>query len=780
MDHSERGGRLADLHQDLIRGFERVVALFERSARLERNNNHEGAALKSKVERKAAELNRHLESVRELQLVMPIVAPMKAGKSTLINAIVGYQLLPARANPMTTVPTRIILVEGMALDRPELTIPDSLLSLYDTLERKLLGRLRSGWTVGSIHGYLTDLAERLNRTVLPRLERRYIGAADVHKALARINDEMRLASLALNDDYLSYMLDLPELRTGHLHPFTAGGVRGGQLVIIDTPGPNEHAIAARLGPALERQLHDAHALLVVLDYTQMGSEAAVDIENRLGRHVEVIGKERLYAVVNKVDARKTEDDLSADETRQLVRNTLAISAGQVHEVVANWGLLGSRVLTEQRLLGDRFRHADSEAAIAVLRELNPLEDASELEALLGDTPPVALTRTAERLLVKSQVVPLIEKVIDQLRGDAAPAVMKSALHRYQAAVEELRTSLALERSAAEHDAKEIELQLAKLKSEMEELADHRERLPTVVQLQERFRREIEGFASELEANGHQIIQTVGMESARTEKSNIPLVDQTKSIVRKLFDAVSSNRSVSDEIEFPTLEEATRLKDEIAGAVTAQLRELLDQGRVDLDKLVRRTSVDIVNEQESKVRGLIERAARTLSNAFDVDVKPPPPGIHEQFRVELEDPAERMRVSEEEYEETRTRRIWWTLWIATEEVTVTATRPVKVSVYVVSCTSIERQLRELFDAQIDDMRDSLRAYVGSELTGELTAYYDGLGDYLKGYHDVLTSSLGVHQKSEEQRIDHGKTIRALEAELVTEAETLDDYLCRLTA
>ncbi|MFD8811288.1 dynamin family protein [Streptomyces sp. NPDC059627] len=770
MDHSERGGQLADLHQDLIHGFERVVSLFERSAGLERNNNHEGAALKQKNERKAVELNRHLESVRELQLVMPIVAPMKAGKSTLINAIVGYQLLPARANPMTTVPTRIILVEGMALDRPELSIPDSLLNLYDTLERKLRGRLRSGWTVGSKHGYLMDLAERLNRAVLPRLERRYVGAADVHKALARINDEMRLASLALNDDYLSYMQDLPELRTGHLHPFAAGEARGGQLVLIDTPGPNEHAIAARLGPALERQLHDAHVLLVVLDYTQMGSDAAVDIEKRLGRHIEVIGKERLYAVVNKVDARKTEDDLSTDETRQVVRNTLGISAGQVHEVVANWGLLGSRVLTEQRMTGDRFRSADSEAAIAVLRELNPLEDASELEALLGDTPPATLTRTAERLLVKSKVVPLIEKVIDQLRSDAAPAVMTSALHRYQAAVDELKTSLALERSAAERDAKEIEQQLANLKSEMEELADHRERLPTVVQLQERFRREIDGFVSGLEANGHQIIQAVGTESAKTEKSHI----------RKLIDAVSPSKSVSDEIEFPTLEEATRLTDEIVGAVTAQLRELLDEGRVDLDKLVRRTSADIVDEQESKVRGLIERAARTLSNAFDVDVKPPPPGIDKQFRVELEDPAERMRVSEEEYEETRTRRIWWTLWIAKEEVTVTTTRPVNVPVYVVSCTSIERQLRGLFDAQIDDMRDSLRAYVSSELTGELTAYYDGLADYLKGYHDVLTSSLGVQQKSEEQRIDHGMTIRALETELATEAETLDDYLCRLTA
>lgn len=56
-----------------------------------------------------AAMRQEWEAVRGGELRMSVVAPMKAGKSTLVNAIVGYELLPARAAAMTTLPTRIVL-----------------------------------------------------------------------------------------------------------------------------------------------------------------------------------------------------------------------------------------------------------------------------------------------------------------------------------------------------------------------------------------------------------------------------------------------------------------------------------------------------------------------------------------------------------------------------------------------------------------------------------------------------------------------------------------------
>ncbi len=47
-------------------------------------------------------------NVEKLELMMAIVAPMKAGKSTIINAIVGQEILPSRNAAMTILPTEII------------------------------------------------------------------------------------------------------------------------------------------------------------------------------------------------------------------------------------------------------------------------------------------------------------------------------------------------------------------------------------------------------------------------------------------------------------------------------------------------------------------------------------------------------------------------------------------------------------------------------------------------------------------------------------------------
>jgi predicted GTPase len=58
-------------------------------------------------------------NVEKLELMMAIVAPMKAGKSTIINAIAGQEILPSRNAAMTTLPTQIIF--NSDLTQPTLT-----------------------------------------------------------------------------------------------------------------------------------------------------------------------------------------------------------------------------------------------------------------------------------------------------------------------------------------------------------------------------------------------------------------------------------------------------------------------------------------------------------------------------------------------------------------------------------------------------------------------------------------------------------------------------------
>ena len=75
----------------------------------------------SKYSQYQQEINEARNNVEKLELKMVVVAPMKAGKSTIINAIIGDDLLPSRNAAMTTIPTEIVL-------KKELTQPVLILS----------------------------------------------------------------------------------------------------------------------------------------------------------------------------------------------------------------------------------------------------------------------------------------------------------------------------------------------------------------------------------------------------------------------------------------------------------------------------------------------------------------------------------------------------------------------------------------------------------------------------------------------------------------------------
>ncbi|MEM7762432.1 MAG: dynamin family protein, partial [Cyanobacteria bacterium P01_A01_bin.40] len=74
-------------------------------------------------------------NVANLELRMAIVAPMKAGKSTIINAIAGEELLPSCAVAMTTIPTEIVF--NSEVKQPVLKLSQDTLNLFQQLEQEL-------------------------------------------------------------------------------------------------------------------------------------------------------------------------------------------------------------------------------------------------------------------------------------------------------------------------------------------------------------------------------------------------------------------------------------------------------------------------------------------------------------------------------------------------------------------------------------------------------------------------------------------------------------------
>lgn len=240
----------------------------------------------------------------EQKFQVAVVALVKSGKSTLINALLGGEFLPSSNVPETAAIVRIT-------HAPQ----DAEGTLRDAGGPVARGRVE-------IHGHLRQLNARLRTS----------GAAPAPERLVL---EAPFAALA-------------------------GRPLGGQrFEVLDTPGPNE-AGSDTLRTTVDRLLDEADVILYLLDYTKLGTDEERGIFERLaGIRPELLGRlsERLFFVVNKID-QVNSNALSPGETRryvaQLLRSQvrgLRIEPDRVLLLSAEQALLARLVRSRQASIG---------------------------------------------------------------------------------------------------------------------------------------------------------------------------------------------------------------------------------------------------------------------------------------------------------------------------------------------------------------------------------------------------------------------------------------------
>ena len=295
-------------------------------------------------------LRGELSKVENLELVLAVAGTMKAGKSTTINAIVGTEVLPSRNVPMTALPTLIRHKPGQA--EPVLVL-DNVGPL-----RKLAAKLRGNPGFG-------DLGEKRHfRDVIAELssgaaiQRRYEGASNIYKCLKMVNDLVRIcAELGEEFPFGEYdeVHELPVIEVEFFHLKESDG-SSGRFVLLDTPGPNESK-QPHLKKMMKDQLRKASAVIAVLDYTQLRSEADAEVQDEIKALADMMTR-RLYVMVNKFDERDR-NSYDAEEIKRLVASDLFLDRGQgsvmkadmVFPVSAQQAFLANRALRELDLNG---------------------------------------------------------------------------------------------------------------------------------------------------------------------------------------------------------------------------------------------------------------------------------------------------------------------------------------------------------------------------------------------------------------------------------------------
>jgi replication fork clamp-binding protein CrfC len=285
--------------------------------------------------------------LNDLEMVLAVVGTMKAGKSTSINAIVGTEVLPSRNRPMTALPTLIRHTSGQII--PVLKFEN------DEPLHRLMDELHSAIEQGDKQEIIQSLAKDPDMKLLldsiesvGKHKQVYEGADDIFQFLKGLNDLVRLSrELDVEFPFQDYdeIHELPVIEVEFAHLRETEQTTG-KLTLLDTPGPNESG-QPHLRKMLKEQLSKASAVLAILDFTQLKSDADAEVRREL-QEIANITEGRLYALINKFDQKDRHSD-GEQEIKSFVANNLMggrIRPDDVFPVSSRWAYLANRARYE--------------------------------------------------------------------------------------------------------------------------------------------------------------------------------------------------------------------------------------------------------------------------------------------------------------------------------------------------------------------------------------------------------------------------------------------------
>jgi hypothetical protein len=417
------------------------------------------------------DLKEQLRKLNDLELRMAVVAPMKAGKSTIVNALVGENLLPARTAAMTTIPTEIShsaheKIPCLTLTRTAVeTFSRALTRMQGLVRRRPRQVLRQQTAQFPQVEPVVDL---LRDTNVARILQKSRGAQAIQATLLRLNDISRLTALLLPAETPLRTLradDVPRIET------TFWPIQGddkvqhlGKLVLVDTPGPDEAILHRELEPIVAVELRRSSMVLLVLDFTQLNNLASARVHDQVRDVINALGRDSLLVLVNKIDQRR-QDAPSTAEVQDFIRANLRLEsiAGRHHvfEVSGLWAFRAAEALRALRESPGEVKIWQSPAACRLMQEMHPFE----WEALMPTLSPQDIETKAQLLWDRSGFAAFLEYVRVLLTREIAPKCIVAAMANAEQHLRWLENELGSRIGDFKAEAKELADRLANVERE---------------------------------------------------------------------------------------------------------------------------------------------------------------------------------------------------------------------------------------------------------------------------------------------------------------------------
>lgn len=404
--------------------------------------------------------------LENLDMVLAVVGTMKAGKSTSINAIVGSEVLPNRNRPMTALPTLIRHTPSVLVPRLRF---EKLGPLNDLIRRLHLVIKKVD---AETHKELEGDADM--RKLLAQIEQRELfvsqheGEEGIFEFLKNLNDLVRLcftltrSGVEVNFPFDAYSnveaMPVIEVEFSHLKGLQ---ITQGRLTLLDTPGPNEDG-QQHLRKMLQEQLKKASAVLAVLDYTQLKSDADAQVRVNL---MEIAGtaKDRMYALVNKFDQKDRHSD-DKPTVKKYVSQILMkgmMTENDVFPVSSKQGYLASRARNELE------RHGELNLQEAWVGDFGEECFGRRWERCIQDLKQVKTG--ADELWEDSGFAQPLGQVILKAYRNAALEALRSATSKLAGMAKDTEDFFNIKRGALTTDAKTLQKHIDHLQQDIDSI-----------------------------------------------------------------------------------------------------------------------------------------------------------------------------------------------------------------------------------------------------------------------------------------------------------------------
>ena len=742
---------------------------------------------KTKARERIEELKGEQTKITRKEMVLAVVGTMKAGKSTTINAIVGKEILPNRNRPMTSIPTLIRHVPGK-------TIPDLQLNNIDPIIQIIIA-LKTKITTAEGRVMLEELQQDQEKSKLLNIiadidwvKNSYVGEEEIFTCLASLNDLVRLATaLGLAFPFSAYkeVQELPviEVEFSHLNGMDDSQ---GTLTLLDTPGPNE-ADQPHLQAMMRDQLQKASAVLAVLDYTQLSSNADKQVRQELNNIAEVAAG-RLFVLVNKFDQQDRNSD-NAETVKQSVPTMLQngiLSSDRVYPSSAR-----------NAFLANRARSVANQAGGLSVQE-KWVEDFARLvfgydwEEKVTNTEEVS--RSAEKLWRYSLFDKLITEVIQAAHTKAAALAVDSAAAKLVQNAENTNEYLSVRHRGLKTSIQALKTQINHLMSDIEKIATCQHEVSSEV------KRSMKGITQKTDALLKEAESTLkvslndyfksGKSKEKEEHDALqPVTTSGKGFMRKIASSLGvpkrSTRQDFDpnepEVKFSDRKKAEEFIKQIEDSVTGLLAET--------EQKIKPTLSEIVDGIEKSFRGNAVEAVDNIANqinarleddGFTVNIKFP------QVKELQTNLAVRTRMTnlleEKTYSETRSRRTegaWGTLckWFKTEdwgweEYSVNVTRS------VVHILKIKKAVREQTKNHFTELNQAIETTINQPMLKEIDGFFGSFKSKVEQLRNTLIQSTEDHKSNQQKQVQLTERLQAfsqLTPDMLRDSKALKEEL-----